>query len=66
MGFGKYLIANRAWIMFGFVLLCGVWALVWVHQGDAGPDLLNMGLSVGGIVIVWLIASYVQWRRLKP
>ena len=52
--------------MFGFMLLCGAWAIVWVMQGDAGPDLIAMGVSVGLVLIVWIIGNYISWRKLKP
>jgi len=64
--FWKYLLKNKAWLMFGFMLLCGAWEIVWVMQGDAGPDLIAMGVSVGLVLIVWIIGNYISWRKLKP
>lgn len=65
MSFWEYLVKNKLWLLCAFMLLCAVWALVWVKQGDAGVDLKIMGISVGFLVIVFIVGNYIKWKQLR-
>lgn len=65
MNFFKYLLNNRLWIMVGFIVLCGIFAIVWARQGNAGIDLKIMGFTVMGIVVAFLIGNLITWKRSR-
>lgn len=65
MTFLQYLRANRFWLLLLFIALCGVFAAVWYHQGDADRDIRILAYGVLGITAGWLIGNYVAWRKLR-